>query len=82
MKYSKNNMFLLKFINENPGLTQLEIVEKTKISKSGVSIFVKNAKKENYILEIKKEKKVKIHPTKFGKDLVLKNMVKDLIGRL
>ena len=82
MKESRSNMFLLKFINENPGLTQLEIVEKTKISKSGVSIFVKNDKKENYILQIKKEKKVKIHPTKFGKDIILKSIVKDLIGRL
>lgn len=82
MKESRSNMFLLKFINENPGLTQLEIVEKTKISKSGVSIFVKNAKKENYILEIKKEKKVKIHPTKLGKDIMLKSIVNDLIGRL
>ena len=46
MKLSKTNIKLLKFINENPGLTQLEIANIMGISKGGVSLFVKNAKKK------------------------------------
>lgn len=80
MKLSKTNIKLLKFINENPGLTQLEIANIMGISKGGVSLFVKNAKKNNYILEIKKEQKIRIHPTKLGKDIVLENTLKNLAG--
>lgn len=80
MKLSKTNIKLLKFINENPGLTQLEIANIMGISKGGVSLFVKNAKKNNYILEIKKEQKIRIHPTKLGKDIVLENTLKNLTG--
>lgn len=78
MKLSKNNIKLLQFINENPGLTQQEIAEKAKISKGGISIFVKIAKEEKYILEIKKEQKIKIHPTKLGKDIILNNILEKL----
>ncbi len=80
MKLSKGNMKLLKFINENPGVTQLEIAQEIGISKGSISIFVKKAKENNYILEIKKEQKVKIHPTKLGKDIVLENTLKNLAG--
>ena len=80
MKLSKGNMKLLKFINENPVVTQLEIAQEIGISKGSISIFVKKAKENNYILEIKKEQKVKIHPTKLGKDIVLENTLKNLAG--
>lgn len=80
MKLSKGNMKLLKFINENPGVTQLKIAQEIGISKGSISIFVKKAKENNYILEIKKEQKVKIHPTKLGKDIVLENTLKNLAG--
>ncbi|UPO97467.1 winged helix-turn-helix transcriptional regulator [Cetobacterium somerae] len=80
MKLSKGNMKLLKFINENPGVTQLEIAQEIGISKGSISIFVKKAKENNYILEIKKEQKVKIHPTKLGKDIVMENTLKNLAG--
>ncbi|MGL4803737.1 MAG: winged helix-turn-helix domain-containing protein [Cetobacterium sp.] len=80
MKLSKGNMKLLKFINENPGATQLEIAQEVGMSKGRISIFVKKAKENNYILEIKKEQKVKIHPTKLGKDVVLENTLKKVAG--
>ena len=80
MKLSKGNMKLLKFINENPGATQLEIAQEVGMSKGRISIFVKKAKENNYILEIKKEQKVKIHPIKLGKDVVLENTLKNLAG--
>ncbi|MGL4633352.1 MAG: winged helix-turn-helix transcriptional regulator [Cetobacterium sp.] len=80
MKLSKVNMKLLKFINENPGVTQLEIAQEMGMSKGSISVFVKKAKENSYILEIKKEQRIKIHPTKLGKDIVLENTLKNLAG--
>lgn len=78
MKLSKPNLKLLQFINENPGLTQVEITNKIKISKTGISTFVKNAKKDNLILIIQKEQKIKIHPTKLGKDIAIAERIKTM----
>lgn len=82
IKLSKSNMRVLEFISENPGLTQLEIVNKIKLSKGSVSIFIKNAKKNNLIFEVKVEQKLKIHPTKLGKDVVIKDKLKKILDNL
>lgn len=82
IKLSKSNMRVLEFISENPGLTQLEIVNKIKLSKGSISIFIKNAKKNNLIFEVKVEQKLKIHPTKLGKDIVIKNKLKKILDNL
>lgn len=79
MKLSKSSFKLLKLINETPGLTQSEIGTKLNLSKGTISIFIKNAKKSNHIFEVKKENKVKIHPTKLGKDFILENTLKNLL---
>lgn len=81
MKLSKSNMKLLKFILENPGLSQLEIASKVKLSRGSISIFIRDAKKENLIFEIKRENKIKIHPTKLGKDIVIKEIIKTLTSK-
>ncbi|MGL5208435.1 MarR family transcriptional regulator [Cetobacterium sp.] len=82
IKLSKSNMRVLEFISENPGLTQLEIVNKIKLSKGSISIFIKNAKKNNLIFEVKVEQKLKIHPTKLGKDIVIKDKLKKILDNL
>lgn len=82
IKLSKSNMRVLEFISENPGLTQLEIVNKIKLSKGSISIFIKNAKKNNLIFEVKIEQKLKIHPTKLGKDIVIKDKLKKILDNL
>lgn len=82
IKLSKSNMRVLEFITENPGLTQLEIVNKIKLSKGSISIFIKNAKKNNLIFEVKVEQKLKIHPTKLGKDIVIKDKLKKILDNL
>lgn len=82
IKLSKSNMRILEFISENPGLTQLEIVNKIKLSKGSISIFIKNAKKNNLIFEVKVEQKLKIHPTKLGKDIVIKDKLKKILDNL
>lgn len=82
IKLSKSNMRVLEFISENPGLTQLEIVNKIKLSKGSISIFIKNAKKNNLIFEVKVEQKLKIHPTKLGKDIVIKDKLKKILNNL
>lgn len=81
MKLSKSNMKLLKFILENPGLSQLEIASKVKLSRGSISTFIRDAKKENLIFEIKRENKIKIHPTKLGKDIVIKEIIKTLTSK-
>lgn len=82
IKLSKSNMRVLEFISKNPGLTQLEIVNKIKLSKGSISIFIKNAKKNNLIFEVKVEQKLKIHPTKLGKDIVIKDKLKKILDNL
>lgn len=82
IKLSKSNMRVLEFISENPGLTQLEIVNKIKLSKGSISTFIKNAKKNNLIFEVKVEQKLKIHPTKLGKDIVIKDKLKKILDNL
>ena len=82
IKLSKSNMRVLEFISENPGLTQLEIVNKIKLSKGSISIFIKNAKKNNLIFEVKIEQKLKIHTTKLGKDIVIKDKLKKILDNL
>ncbi|WP_330111408.1 winged helix-turn-helix transcriptional regulator [Cetobacterium somerae] len=79
MKLSKTNLKLLNFINENPGLTQSEIGAKLNLSKGTISTFIKIAKNSNYVFEIKKETKIKLHPTRSGKNLFLENSLKNLI---
>lgn len=81
MKLSKSNMKLLKFILENPGLSQLEIARKVKLSRGSISIFIRDAKKESLIFEIKSENKIKIHPTKLGKDIVIRETIKTLTSK-
>lgn len=82
IKLSKNSMKILKLIFERPGLSQFEISAEIKLSKGSVSIFIKNARKNNLIFEVKREQKIKIHPTKLGKDIIIEEIKKRLTRSL
>lgn len=75
---SQNDLKLLEFINKYPGLCQTQIANKVSLSKSSISIFVKKARENNWINEIKKDRKINLHPTKLGKDIIFKYLLKNL----
>lgn len=73
------NRLLIK-INENPGMTFIEICKNFKLTKGNISIHLKNLEKEKMIIKYTSQdnKKIKIHPTKQGKDIYLKEKLKNI----
>lgn len=73
------NKLLIK-INENPGLTFAEICDSFQLTKGNISIHLRNLEKEKMIIKYfsLSNKKVKIHPTKKGKDIYLREKLKNI----
>ncbi|MGL5595605.1 MAG: ArsR family transcriptional regulator [Cetobacterium sp.] len=66
---------ILKKINETPGITSSQLCEYFLLTKSNISIHLKNLEKEELIKKyLVQDKKVRfrLHPAKKGKEIYLK----------
>ncbi|MGL5581384.1 MAG: hypothetical protein ACRCZO_14360 [Cetobacterium sp.] len=72
-KLSKNQIKVLKFINNNPGMIQRDIflaLKDNQISKGTLCIILQKAELKGLIVKYGENRKKRIHPTKECKDLI------------
>ena len=62
---------LIMTINENPGMTSTELSQVLLLKKASTSIYLKKLKNNKLIERYNIDRKLKIHPTKKGKDIYL-----------
>ncbi|WP_407536486.1 winged helix-turn-helix transcriptional regulator [Cetobacterium somerae] len=76
---------ILKRINENPGVTSIELSKEFFQTKGNISIHLKKLEKEASIKKYPLEnnrKLFKLHPTKQGKEIYLKMKLEALCKKI